>query len=75
MFGRCVEKSWLTYDATMIAVIRPDAHCYDAGCRWLGLDSLWCNRPKHRYFCTTEIEAPKFPLFLIPLVKTLLFVL
>jgi len=41
-------------------------------CWFFGEDWLWCTRLSHRYFCTKKFKGPKFPLFLIPLVKMLL---
>jgi hypothetical protein len=34
--------------------------------------NLWCNRLSHCYFYTNKFKGPKFPLFLISLVKVLL---
>ena len=47
-------------------------HWDDDGIPYLWDKDLWCNRPKHHYFCTSEMESPKFTWFLIHIVKTLL---
>jgi len=42
--------------------------------KFWGLQNLWCWNSKHCYFCASEIMWPNFPQFLIPLVKTLIFI-